>query len=363
MKKVLFLTNYASPYRVDFFNEYGKYVDLTVLLTDHTEDQKHRSQEWFQGNRIDHFKMVNLEKKHMLFGKPLFTDVLNWLKKGFDTIILGGYTSPTQLYAIEYMRLHHIPFCIEIDGGLIKPAESKFRYQIKRHFISSASLWLSSGREANKYLAYYGAEETRCHTYPFSSIREEELLKAPVSKEEKISLREKLSVRESRMLLTVGQFIPRKGFDVLLEAITDLPPDIGVYFVGGEPTEEYLSYVREHNLTNVHFIGFKRREPLAEYYRAADLFVLPTREDIWGLVVNEALAYGLPVITTDRCGAGMTLINEDNGRIVPADNASALAQSIQELLALPADRMRSAALLSVQEYTISGMVKRHLEIL
>lgn len=54
---------------------------------------------------------------------------------------------------------------------------------------------------------------------------------------------------------------------------------------------------------------------------AADIFVHPTREDIWGLVVNEAMAKGLPVITTDRCVAGLELIkNESVGRIVPVEN-------------------------------------------
>ena len=61
---------------------------------------------------------------------------------------------------------------------------------------------------------------------------------------------------------------------------------------------------RENDLTNVHFVGFKTKEQLEDYYRAADLFVLPTREDIWGLVVAEAMAYGLGVITTNRCNAG-----------------------------------------------------------
>lgn len=59
---------------------------------------------------------------------------------------------------------------------------------------------------------------------------------------------------------------------------------------------------------NIVFVEFKTKEDLIDYYRAADLFVLPTREDIWGLVVNEAMAAGTPVITTTNCGAGMEIL-------------------------------------------------------
>ena len=54
---------------------------------------------------------------------------------------------------------------------------------------------------------------------------------------------------------------------------------------------------------------------------------MPTREDIWGLVINEAMAYGLPIITTDNCLAGLELIkNEENGYIIPVNNTELLAQ-------------------------------------
>ena len=75
------------------------------------------------------------------------------------------------------------------------------------------------------------------------------------------------------------------------------------------------------NLNNVHFIDFKNKDTLKEYYHVADVFVLPTREDIWGLVINEALAYGLPVITTDKCMAGLEMIeNGKNGYIIPVND-------------------------------------------
>ena len=58
--------------------------------------------------------------------------------------------------------------------------------------------------------------------------------------------------------------------------------------------------IRKFKCKNVYFIEFKKSEELNEYYKAADIFVHPTREDIWGLVVNEAMAKGLPVVTTNN---------------------------------------------------------------
>lgn len=69
-----------------------------------------------------------------------------------------------------------------------------------------------------------------------------------------------------------------------------------------------------------------------KYYKAADLFVLPTREDIWGLVINEAMAYGLPIITTDKCVAGVQLLNNQELTIIPTNDISSLATAINYLL-------------------------------
>ena len=101
------------------------------------------------------------------------------------------------------------------------------------------------------------------------------------------------------------------------------------------------------------------------YYRASDVFVLPTRGDVWGLVVVEAMSCGLPVITTNKCIAGLELVEQGiNGYIYPVDNIAALAEDIEECfkekhtLAL----MSKAALEKSKDYTIEIMAKRHIEI-
>ena len=172
----------------------------------------------------------------------------------------------------------------------------------------------------------------RVYRYPFTSLMNEDILNDIPTIIEKKKIREKLGISESKMIISVGRFIYEKGFDVLLNAAKLIDKDIGIYIIGGNPTPYYISHKEKMKLENVHFIGFKSKEELKKYYMAADLFVLPTREDIWGLVINEAMANGLSVITTDNCIAGLELIeNDENGFIVPVEDDRILASRIKQI--------------------------------
>ena len=362
MKRVLFLTNFASPYRVHFFDELGKYMDVTVLYSDRVEDIKHRNADWFEKGEGG-FHGVQLTKVASVGDENLCLDVIPWLKKKYDAIIIGGYSSPTAVLAMAWMRLHRIPFYMEVDGGLIRQ-ENPVKYRVKKTLVGMANQWLSTGCYTTKYLVHYGAKEERITNYPFSSLYETDILPAIPSQEEKQALRSELGIPETHMVLAIGQFIHRKGFDVLMHAAKDVREDAGIYIVGGEATEEYLKLREELGLNNVHFLGFQKKDQLAKFYKAADLFVLPTREDIWGLVINEAMAYGLPVITTDRCVAGLELIEDGvNGCIVPVEDADALAQKMNAVLDSDMEKMGAASLEKIRPYTLENMAKTHAEIL
>lgn len=168
-----------------------------------------------------------------------------------------------------------------------------------------------------------------------------------------------------KIAITVGQFIYRKGFDILLNAWALCDKEYELYIIGSEPTKEYIEIKKCLHLENVHFEGFKTKEDLKYYYQAADLFVFPTREDIWGLVINEAMANGLPVITTDKCVAGIELIrNGENGFIVPAEDPKKLASKINELMRddLLRKMMAENNLQKIRKYTIENMARSHIEV-
>lgn len=361
MKRVLFLTNFASPYRVRFFDELGKHLDVTVLYSERVEDVTHRNAQWFEDGQGG-FHPVQLKQSLKIRDEFLCLDVLSWLNKKYDAIVIGGYSSPTAILAMAYLRLRRIPFYMEVDGGLIRQ-DSRLKYFVKKSLVCMADRWLSSGFHTTRYLVHYGAREERVQEYPFTSLYEKDILKAVLSPEEKEALRQELGIQEKYLVLAIGQFIHRKGFDVLLQAAQNVSKDVGIYIVGGEATEEYLKLREKLGVSQVHFLGFQKKERLAEFYKAADLFVLPTREDIWGLVINEALAYGLPTITTDRCVAGLELIEDGvNGYVVPVEDAQALAEKMNAVLASDLRQMGEASLRKIQPYTLENMAKTHAEI-
>lgn len=361
-KKILFLTNIPSPYRVDFFNELGKYCDLTVTFEGASATD--RDTQW-KADRIKHFKAIFLKGIRTRSDAFLCLDIMPILRKKWDHIIICGYSTPTDMLAIEYLRLHKRRFFLEADGGMIAN-DSPLKYAVKRHFIGAASAWFSTGKMTTDYFTHYGAVKEKCYEYPFTSLLQKDIENGVCGCSDKEAAKAILNILERRMVLSVGRFIHSKGFDVLLNAAAQLPKDTGIYIIGGEAPQDYITLRESLGLTNVHFVGFKTKQELAQYYRAADLFVLPTRSDVWGLVVNEAMSFGLPVITTDKCVAGLELIRDgENGFIVPVDDAQVLGQRMCEMITNDSMRsaMAQAALVKIQTYTIENMAKEHMRIL
>jgi glycosyltransferase involved in cell wall biosynthesis len=354
--RVLFTTNIPSPYRVDFFNELGKYCKLTVLFE--RKFANDRAKEWIKLKNIN-FSAIFLRGMPISNDMAFCPDVIRYLNpKNYDIICIGMYSSPTSILAIEYMKLKNIPFFLNSDGGFIKRDSSVMRI-IKKYFISSAFAWLSTGKVTTEYLSHYGACVDRILIYPFTSLWQRDIIERVLSESEKLTIRYKLGMSERKIILSIGQFIYRKGFDILLEASRYLDDDIGIYIIGGKPTSHYLEIVKKYRLANVHFMNFIDKEGLKKYYQASDIFVLPTREDIWGLVVNEALANGLPVITTNRCIAGLELINNgENGFIIPTEDPLSLARAIKNVLIPDVNlKMSANALKTIRSYNIEQMAK------
>lgn len=359
--KILYILNVPSPYRVDYFNELGKYCDLTVLFE--RESSEERDASWLDF-AFKNFKGIFLKGKSYKVDSSFCPSVVKYLKRNrYDYIICANFTSITGMLAIEYMRLHGMKYYLESDGGFPKSGKG-FKEWLKKHFIKGAEGYFSTGATHDGYYLAYGAPRDKLIRYPFTSLKTEDLLKELPTKEEKQELKDKLGITEENVVLSIGQFVHRKGFDTLIKAAKSLPENTGIYIVGGEPTEEYSELVKSEKAENVHFIGFKRKEELKEYYMASDVFVLLTREDIWGLVINEAMAMGLPVITTDKCIAGLELIeNGKNGYIIPADDELAAAEKLSLIInEKSAEKLGENALATISDYTFEGMAKAHLNI-
>lgn len=356
--KVLFLTTIPSPYRVSFFNELGKLVDLTVLFEKGSSDERDKT---WKAYSFDSFTGYIMKGKPVTVRTAFCPGVLRYLRHKWDRIIVSDLSTPTGMLAIQYLKMNRIPYWIEGDGGFAKSGKG-IKEKIKKHFVKGARGYFSTSKEHDKYYIQYGADINRIFRYPFTSIVASDIINHPQSIEEQSAVREELSITEKKVILTVGRFIQLKGFDIVLNASKSFSDEYGFYFVGGEPTEEYIELAKGAN--NIHFIGFKQKEELKKYYLAADLFVFPTRGDVWGLVINEAMSCGLPVITTNKCIAGLELVeNGENGYIIPVDSPEAMIEKINKCFDSDISRLGNNSLKIISNYTIEEMAKRHLEVL
>lgn len=356
--KICYLTNLPAPYTVEFFNELGKLCDLTVLYE--RENASDRDSKW-KSESEPYYTEVFLHGLKIGAENSLCPEVIKYLKRDFDAIVIGVYSTFTAMIAITYLIGNHKKYFISTDGGFVKE-DSAIKRKVKTGLIGNACGWFSPSKNTDIYLKYYGAQQRKIFRYPFTSLADRDILNEPIEPMTKMHLRKKLGLPKGMLAIGVGQFIPRKGWDILIKAITDNTSLSAIKFliVGGEENV-FSSQIKSDIPENVQIVPFMSKEDLFEYYKAADFFVLPTREDIWGLVVNEALACGLPVITTDKCNAGIELIhNGINGYLCEAESGS-IAEAISKMCENNLTRMSENAVSSISEYTYSGMAKRYYE--
>lgn len=361
--KILVLTNAPAPYRMDFFAELGKKLELTVLIEQSAAEQTHRNPEWFT-EYAHSFETIYL-KGIKCGSKKLHPEVVKYLKKKeYDLILVMGYSLPTEILSVIYLHFKRIPFVLCFDGTVPKQT-SAAKNMLKKFLISKASYFLSTGEATDEYIRGMTGRAENIYRVPFTTLHREDLPRVLPGAGVKKQYQQKLGLEGRKVILSVGQFIHRKGYDVLLKAAPKLTDGYEFYIVGDEPTEEYISLKQELGLQNVHFIGFKKKDELVDYYLAADWFILPTREDVWALVIPEAMSYGLPTITTDHCGAGVELIKPRFPEcIVPIDDVNAIVNAIKML---DQDPQRQAEISTesfemMKQYTMEDMIDRYYQI-
>ena len=140
-----------------------------------------------------------------------------------------------------------------------------------------------------KYLETWGVKKERIFMYPFTSITECDILDRLPTDDEKEGLKKKLMPSICPACNISWRLIPVKGFKYLLETASILG-EYNFLIVGGVPTIEYLKLMNKYQLSNFYFESFKNKEELWQYYMAADLYAFTTLGDVWGLVINEAMA-------------------------------------------------------------------------
>lgn len=353
--KVLFMTNIPAPYRVTFFNQLAKKCDLTVLFEE--KNNSIRNEEWYKDNTY-HFKYHILKKNFV-------KELIQFLKEDFDIIIMGNYASKVSALTRFVLKAKKKRYIISADGGF---AEDKFIFTkwIKTFFISSASYWLSTGKGTSEYLKTYGAQEANIYTFRFTSLNKKDILSKPLKYSEKMQLRKKLGYNYKRIFFSVGQLVYRKGYDIFLDIIqNEKVKDTAFLIAGvGEKMEEYKKYIEDNKIENVFFIGFKDKKEILELYKMSDVFFFPTRYDIWGLVINEAMANGLPIISSDKALAALELLPKNY--LYSCNDKEKLLKLIHDFSSKEEQELYEIGknnLNKIKDYTIEQMVEEHVHIL
>lgn len=357
--RVLYLTNLPAPYTVDFLNELGKECELTVIYERHSASDRN---ELWKSDTKPSYETIYLRGKEIGTENSFCPEIKKYLKKDYDKIIIGMYSTYTAMYAIRYLIKKKKPYYISTDGGFVS-SENGLKRKLKTYLMSHACGWFSPGKNTDEYLIYYGANKEKIYRYPFSSLSKEDILTEVPSEEEKIKIRREHEIStDKKIIIGVGQFIERKGWDILVDAINKAPELLDTEFliIGGNE-DRFRKLIGKEYPSNIRIFSFMSREELFKLYRASDIFVLPTREDIWGLVVNEAMACGLPVITTLRCNAGIEMVNDNaNGYLVPIEDSDKLSVALVKIIDKDTKLMGRASLETVSKYNYEQMAKDYI---
>ena len=163
--------------------------------------------------------------------------------------------------------------------------------------------------------------------------------KAKELKRDRIKIRKKLKIpEEALVMLFVAKLIPRKRPLDLIKAYEFLQNEkVYLVFVGDGPERERIeNYIKKKKLKNILLVGFKNQSELPTYYTIADIFVLPSEYDPSPKVINEAMNFSLPIITTNKVGTAYDLIkNGENGFIYPVGDIKKLADCLSRLIKNP----------------------------
>lgn len=353
MKKILVVSSYPAPYRVAVFQGLAETYEMEVYF-EFNQDQN-RNADWFVQN--GNFQVLDHEESRRRFAVALAH------LREYDLALAYDYNNANAGRLIRACIRQRIPYGINCDGAFIR--KNWLKDLVKRYYISHARVCFASGSHAEAYFLHYGADPKRICFHRFTSLTEADILSSMPGEEEKTALRRSLGLADRKTVLTIGQFIPRKGFDILLQAWEQADPAWQLVLIGGGEQEgAYRQQIADKGLSGVVIRGFMAKDEVFQYYRAADLFVLPTREDIWGLVINEAMACGLPVVSTDQCIAAAELVEEGRGGyVVPAEDAGALAEAMGEILAEEGrgQDMGQFNLERIRGCTIANIVKQHVK--
>jgi glycosyltransferase involved in cell wall biosynthesis len=370
INKVVFVTNIPTPYRVPWWNKLNEFVDLQVVFMDKTE----KNRKWENVLQTSTFPYKIIQGIHIEFPKRDWTLHVNLsilfflIKSRPRKLILGGYDSVTSLLALAFTKLLRIDTILWYESTIASEnLNNNLLKKVKRAVIGSFNKFAVPGELARANLISLGVDPLKIYIAPNVVNNAYFAKEAQVFKPQKDRLKKELDLPD-QVILFVGQLVDRKGLLTLLEAYQRLDVEhIGLLIVGDGPLRsQYESYCADQGLVNVRFVGFHDINSISRYFAVSDVFVLPSKREVWGLVVNEAMACGLPVLCSRNAGCSRNLIQEGlNGYTFDPQNSLELAGLLEVMLndRIQLEAMGEASRHIINQYTIETSVKGMVEAL
>lgn len=336
--RVLLVHNSVTPYRLPVFAALADRVDLDVVFCEEREADRR----WdttidadLDATVLDPVRLGPLVANPDLAGRLLTVD--------YDAYVVDGYDPyfPTALLCLAAARLRDVGVVLwseHVDSHLWDWQFARAGLGEKAYllwtsaFLTTYQPWLyrhvdavaAFSKAAARYCRRRGADEERIVTamqcMPASQLPEP----APVESLDGID-------PAPMTYLSLGYLREGKGNDTLLDAYEGIATEDTQLVIAGEGEAETALRERAGGREDVHFVGHVDGAAKAGYYAAADVFVLPTRQDAWGLVTNEAMYYGTPVVTTDAAGSAWLVEDADCGLVVSPDDPAELAGALAQL--------------------------------
>ena len=279
--------------------------------------------------------------------RPIAYGIFRHLRRGisgqpFDALWVHGYSTINTLHAMLAAKTLGIPVLLRAESWLHDRSRSRLKLLAKRIFFAAlrhvVNAVLPIGTRNAEYWSAYLGKRFPAFLMPYAVDNDYFASCAVAAAPSRPALQAELGLQPGRpVILFASKLQERKHCDHLLEAYLRLEttgPKPYLLIVGdGEMRGSLEERVREDGTDGVIFAGFRNQSELPRFFDLSTVFVLPSRHEAWGLITNEAMAAGLPVIVSDDVGCAVDLVVDgENGFVYPVGDVDALRDALAAAL-------------------------------
>lgn len=296
---------------------------------------------------------------------PEIRDVIH--RECFDAFIVHGWYVKSYWQAILACWQTGTPILVRGDSQLTTPRSAVkrlFKLFVYRAFIPRFDGYLVVGERNRQYYLYYGADESKMFFTPHAVDNEFFASTAADLRPERERLRTEWGIPpDATVFLFAGKFIPVKrplDFVRAIEQAAQSNQDLWGLMVGDGPFRAEIETLIKQKGLPIALSGFLNQTEMPKAYAASDVLVLPSESETWGLVVNEAMASGLPAVISDTVGCALDLVKPgQTGEIFPSGLVVELTRILVNFAREPVriQRMGINACSYIERYSVSNVAE------